>query len=141
MAEVLDGLVAFGRRHRFRVGWYGHFTMGPDACPEWCSAMTKLVPAKSMKPAFPVARTAFLAPRGQFTVESLAECMGGGATHPYPTHVKPGSWVEKALWRLRVDKWNDTWDMVGIAIRDAAEVKAAAPVMAEALKGSKRVLQ
>ncbi len=140
MADVLDGLVAFGRKHRIGIGWYGGLTMGPDGCPEWCSAMSKLVPAKTMKAAFPVARTAFLAPHGRFTVEDLTERIGG-ATHSYPTRVKPGSWVEKALWRVRVDKWNDAWDMVGIALRDAAEVKAAAPVMAEALKGSKRLLR
>jgi hypothetical protein len=140
MAEVLNGLVAFGRKHRLKIGWYGHFAMGPDACPEWCSAMTKLVPAKSMKAAFPVARTAFLAPHGQFTAEGLVERMGGGATHAFPNPVRPGSWVEKALWRLRVDRWNDTWDMVGIAIRGRREMAAASRVMAEALTGARSVL-
>jgi hypothetical protein len=140
MADVLDGLVGFARKHRIGTGWYGGFAMGPADCPEWCSAMTKLVPAKSMRAAFPVARTAFLAPRGQLTAEGLAERMGGGVTHPYPTPVRPGSWVDKALWRLRVDKWNDTWDMAGIAIRDKAELAAASRVMAEALKGTRHIL-
>jgi hypothetical protein len=140
MGAVLDGLVAFAHKHRIKTGWRRDFVMGPDDCREWCCSMTKLVPAKSMRAAFPVARTAFLAPRGQFAIADLTARMGGGVTHGYPTPVKPGTWVEQALWRLRVDRWNDVWDMVGIAIRDKSEMTAAARVMAEALKGAKAAM-
>lgn len=140
MPAVLDGLVAFARAHKIKTGWRHDFVMGPQDCREWCCSMTKLVPACSMKAAFPVARTAFLAPHGQFTVEDMAARLGVGVTHDYPTHVRPGSWVDKALWRLRVDPWNETWDTVGIAIRSESEMTAVSRVMSEALERAKRIL-
>ena len=99
------------------------------------------MPAKTMRAAFPVARTTFLAPRGQFTTEGLAKRLRAGPWHDYPTYVRPGSWVEKALWRVRVDPWNETWDTAGIAIRRASELKAVSRVLAEALEGARRVLK
>jgi hypothetical protein len=141
MADVLDRLVAFARRHRIRTGWYQGFVMGPDNCPEWLSSMTKLVPAKTMGAAFPVARTMFLAPRGQFAAEGLVERLSSSPWHDYPTPVRPGSWVQKALWRARVDRWSKTWDTVGVAIRHASELAAVSKVMAEALQGTRRVLR
>jgi hypothetical protein len=41
--------------------------------------------------------------------------------------------VENALWRLRAERWNARWDIVGITIREAAEPPAVTQVMAEAL--------
>jgi hypothetical protein len=139
MAEVLDGLVAFARVHRIKTGWYQGFVMGPGSCREWCSSMSKLVPARNIRAAFPVARTMFLAPRGQFTAEGLAGRLRVGVLHDYTGRVRPGSWVEKTLWRLRVDPWNETWDTVGIAIRSASEMDAVSEVMAEALAGLRRI--
>jgi hypothetical protein len=140
MEDVLDGLVGFARKHGVYRGWYQGFVMGPRNCREWCSSMTKLVPAKTMRAAFPVARTTFLAPRGQFTADDLVERLGGGPWHEYPTYVRPGSWVQKALWRVRVDRWNDKWDTVGVAIRSASEMRGVSRVMAAALEGARRTL-
>jgi len=133
MPAVLDGLLTFARQVGLEVGWYRGLAMGPAGCREWCVSQAKLVPARTMKAAFPVARTIFLAPRGIFTVEGLAKRLQVARCHSYPRPVRPGSWVEKALWRLRVDKWTARWDTVGIAVRDAEELPAVMQVMTEAL--------
>jgi hypothetical protein len=86
-----------------------------------------------MKAAFPVARALFLAPRGLFTADGLAERLQVETRYSYSRPVRAGSWVEKALWRVRVDNWNLRWDTVGIAIRDVKELPAVTAVMAEAL--------
>jgi hypothetical protein len=80
-----------------------------------------------------VARTMFLAPKGMYTARALAARLKVGMFHEYPRPVRPGSWVEQALWRVRVDAWNDQWDVVGVAIRSAQELPSVAEVMAEAL--------
>lgn len=133
MSPVLDGLVTFARDSGLEVGWYRGFVMGPADCREWCASEARLIPARTVRAALPVARTLFLAPRGVFTVDDLEERLGVERRHPYPNRVRPGSWVEKALWRLRVDRWNARWDTVGVAIRDADELPVVTQVMAEAL--------
>lgn len=133
MLAVLEGLEIFARGSGLEVGWHRGLAMGPAECREWCVSQAKLVPARTMKAAFPVARTLFLAPRGLFTVDNLAKRLQVEKYHSYPRPVRPGSWVEKALWRLRVEKWNARWDTVGIAIGEAAELPAVTRVMAEAL--------
>jgi hypothetical protein len=132
MAAVLDALTAFARDHGLRTGWYRGFAMGPDDCREWCCATAKLVPARNFKLAFPVARVQFLAPRGLFTSSGLCERLGGGPVHSYPSHVRPGSWVEKALWRVRVERWTACWDTVGIAVAGDADLAGPLSVLAEA---------
>ena len=134
MTEVLDALAAFAQENGLRTGWYRGFVMGPDECREWCFATAKLVPARTIKVAFPVVRIQFLAPSGLFTASGLCERLGGGPVHPYPGRVRPGSWVEKALWRVRVERWTPCWDTVGIAAAGQAELARALGPLAEALR-------
>jgi hypothetical protein len=140
MVAVLDALTAFAREHGLRTGWYRGFAMGPDECREWCCATAKLVPARSIRVAFPVVRVRFLAPAGQFTASGLCERLGVGPVHPYAGTLRSGSWVEKALWRVRVERWTRCWDTVGIAVTGEAELARAKGPLAEALRSSREVL-
>jgi hypothetical protein len=133
MAAALDALVAFAGRQGLRTGWYRGLAIGPEDCREWCCAHAKLVPARTMRAAFPVARIGFIAPRGMFTVKGIGERLGGGPLHSLPTPVRPGSWVEKALWRVRVERWTPCWDAIGIAIRDKDELAPTLAIMADAV--------
>ncbi|MBI2303058.1 MAG: hypothetical protein HYU66_29475 [Armatimonadetes bacterium] len=133
MPAVLHGLEAFAGAHGLHTGWYHGFAMGLPTCREWCCSAARLVPARNIKAAFPVARTCFLAPRGRFTADGLADRLGVGLLHDYPGRIRPGSWVEKTLRHIRVDKWTLDWDTIGIAVRSAIELPGVMAVMAEAL--------
>lgn len=137
MAEVLDALVAFAQRSGLRTGWNRGFAMGPDGCREWCCSTAKLIPARTIKAAFPVARTTLMAPRGMFTTVDLCARLGCAPLHSYAGRVRPGSWVEKTLWHVRVEHWTPCWDTVGIAIRDASEVGRTLAIMAETLQAAR----
>ena len=140
MTDVLDGLVAFARRQGLRIGWHRGFAMGPADCREWCCSQAKRIPARTFKAAFPVARTTFLAPRGMFTTDGLCDRLRVARHHSYAGRVKPGSWVEKTLWHVRVEHWTPCWDTVGVAVAEVSEVESVLGVMEEALLGARRRL-
>lgn len=137
MTPILERLLAFARRQRLRTGWYQGLALGPDFCREWCCVRPKLIPRRTMKAAFPVARTLFLAPRGMFTTDRLCARLGVARQHDFPG-LRPGSALEKPLWHVRVEPWTAAWDTVGVAVADSAEMEGVLQVMGEALAGFRR---
>jgi len=138
MLAVLEALLGFAHEHGLQVGWHSGLAMGTESCREWYCSRPKLVPARTIKVAFPVARTVFVAPRGLFTAEGVCERLGVPARHEYAGRLRPGSWVEKALWRVRVDPWTERWDTVGVAMADASQTGPVLQIMAEALTAARQ---
>ena len=138
MAPVLERMLDFAKENGLHVGWHRQLTLGPDFCPEWLAAEVRLVPAKNMKGAWPVARLFFLAPEGQFTAPALAERLQMSLQDPYPGKGKSGSWLEDRLWRVRVEQWRAGWDEVGLVLREPSQIQAVATVMSESLAGLRR---
>ena len=130
MNEVLDALLSFKKEHRLHTGWHWGLVLGPKSCPEWCSAQARWVPRKGFTKSWPVARVFFLSGRKQFTADGLAKRLG------MPLEDDRGDLKKlfwPSLWRVRVAKWRENYDEVGVTIRSPKEFKKLKSVMDEAL--------
>jgi hypothetical protein len=107
--------------------------MGTQECREWLATEARMVPAKNIKVAWPAARIYFLARQGQFSAEALAQRLAMPLRDQYAGKIKPGGWLDKSLWRVRVEPWKDGWDEVAVSLRSPEELGRLLPVMAEAL--------
>lgn len=132
VGEVLDRLVAFAGKRVLATGWHWGFVMGPEFCREWLAATPRWIPRRGMRQSWPVSRVFFLSRRGQFTEEGLARKLGIPVEdeHEKP-RFKEVFW--RALWRVRIAKWRDPHDEVGVTIRDPKELTRLLRVMDAAL--------
>jgi hypothetical protein len=131
MAELLDDLLGFARSNQLQVGWRWGLVLGPDDCPEWCSASVRYVPSKTMKNAWVVGRICFLAQKGQFAAERLSARLGIPLRDEAPG--KKAAWIEATLWRIGVEEWKSGCEEIGLALRDPKEFARVREVMREAL--------
>ena len=133
MGALLDDVVDFKKERRLRLGWHWGVVIGPKSCPEWCSAMVRWVPRKGDKMSWPVARVFFLSGRKQFTAEDLSRRLDIPVEdEDEKKRFKKFFWG--SLWRVKVAKWRDNFDEVGVTLRSPDEFERLRPVLKEALR-------
>ena len=132
IAPVLDRLVALGKKRGLAMGWHWDFVMGPEFCPEWCAGTARWIPRKGDRKSWPVSRVYFLCRRGQFSEEGLSEKLGI-PTVDEAEKARFNRMFWPSLWRIRVSKWRDRYDEVGVTIRDVKEFSRLRTVMDAAL--------
>ena len=129
---VLDRLVALGKKRGLAMGWHWDFVMGPEHCPEWCAAIARWIPRKGDKKSWPVSRVYFLCRRGQFSEDTLSKKLGIPVVDEHEK-ARFNKMFWPSLWRIRVKKWRDQYDEIGVTIRDVKEFTRLRSVMSSAL--------
>ena len=129
---TLDRLVAFADKRGLATGWHWGFVMGPEFCPEWLAATARWIPRRGMRKSWPVSRVFFLCRRGQFTAEALARKLG---IQVEDAHEKAGlsKLFWRALWRVQIARWRDSYDEVAVTLRDPKEITRLRRVLDSAL--------